>query len=392
MQIRIQTRSVTCVFLIFLVSIASIPLQAATLESSWTTGVYKIRAPAGKAWSEARNAVRMNRGWIFARNDAKNLYLLVDMTGDVTNDSPKNRHPWGDFVSLTFDIDRNGKITPKRDIQYAQQSGTYKLRLQRANAQKRFTGNRPTKAKLYAGFTSTPVLRRQHRVWEFIIPLKELTEKPGGKLRFGISVHSERPKFSDSLPSNYLKEIRKFTELRLASNPMIFHMVNMATVPSRVATIDRVIIRPDFRKFRPSGGNLTVVPPPPGTCPMPKGDPVKRAILPNGFIELTYANGTKKRQIKDGWEFVCPDGSVFMAQVIMKSTINPTMDPTELPGGEGQGQLLLAHEGELLNIIGALVDNDETMVQNYLATEEEDWDVIERIGSRGRLISFLLAE
>ena len=391
MQKSTQPCPVTRIFLAIVLCLSFMPLQAATLQSSWSSEVYKAKAPAGKAWSEARNAVRMNHGWLFARNDDRNLYLMVDVTGDGINDAPKPRSPWGDFVSLTFDIDRNGKITSNTDLQYAQRSGTYQLMRSRANAQRRFSPQESTQAILHAGFSATLNQRKPHRVWEIVIPLQELSAKPGDQLHFGISVHSENPRFSDSLPSNYLREFNKFIELKLAPRPLLLHMVNMAKMPSRVGVIDRVVIRPDFTRFRP-GGNLTVVPPTPETCPMPEGDPVKRAILPNGFIELIYANGTKKRQLEDGWEFVCPDGRVFKAMVLMKSTINPTMDPTELPGEDNQGELLLAHEGRLLNIIGALVDNDQTMVQNYLATEEEEWDVIKRIDARGQLISFLLAE
>jgi hypothetical protein len=379
--------------LLFLLALALAPLQAATLQSSWSSGAYKARAPAGKSWSEARNAVRMDRGWLFARNDADNLYLLVDVTGDVVNDRPSRRPPGGDSVAVTVDVDRNGKITPGRDLQYGQEPGTYKLMSLYADRQGRFADKRKTAAKLYAGFTTTLNLRRQHRVWELVIPLKELSAKPGGTVRLGIDVRSERPEFVDSLPSNTRRDVGKFVEIRLATNPRIFHMVEMRRLPAKVGVIDRIVIRPDFSKLVRPGGNLAIVPPAPETCPMPEGDPVERAILPNGYIELTYGNGSKKRQVENGWEYVCPDGRVFMAQAIQKYTAAPgTLDPTDLPGGADHDLLLNAHASELLSIIGALVNNNQEMVDNYANSEDAEWDIVERIGARGKAISYLLAE
>lgn len=58
-------------------------------------------------------------GVLMVQNDEENLYVLLDMTGDTVNDTPKRDAPWGDYYWLSFDINRDHNVTPGVDVNYA---------------------------------------------------------------------------------------------------------------------------------------------------------------------------------------------------------------------------------------------------------------------------------
>jgi hypothetical protein len=53
------------------------------------------------------------------QNDEENLYILLDVTGDTTNDKPLQSSPWGDYYWVSFDIDKDRNISPGVDTNYA---------------------------------------------------------------------------------------------------------------------------------------------------------------------------------------------------------------------------------------------------------------------------------
>lgn len=69
-------------------------------------------------------------GFIAVRNDALRLYLLVDLLADTTADPPLLTAPWGDQISLTFDVDNDHEITNGVDLRYLLAPGLYNLRQQ----------------------------------------------------------------------------------------------------------------------------------------------------------------------------------------------------------------------------------------------------------------------
>ncbi len=370
--------------------------QAATLQATWATKHQPINAKFDADWSQERNAVRLEHGWLFARNDAQRLYLLIDLTGDTGNDKPLSKAPWGDYLSIAFDIDRDKKISVNKDIQYGQYPGTYRMGRQYFLGAGRFTGLQQTKTRLAAHFDRTVNYRRPHRIWELSIPLAELNAKPGASVRLGISTHSTKPAFSRSLPPNHTRQMKNLIELRLAGSPMASRFLVARLDPKALRKLvgqQRIVVRPKFHQLkpvRPGPGTLKPVEPTqPAPCPMPEGEPVGRAILQDGSIELRYANGSKKHRFQGGWKILCPDGTPVPTMVLFSSQIPPTLPPL-LPEGT-EAQWLEYHNTQLLGIINTLVD-DASMVDTYLKTEAADWSVYKRIQTRGETISYLLAE
>lgn len=362
--------------------------SALTLDARWTAQPHTVSARFDKEWQATRNAIRLEHGWLFARNDAKQLYLVVDLTGDTGNDKPLTQAPWGDFLSVAFDVNLDGKITIDTDSKYAQHPGSYRLGRQLFKGPGRFSGLGPTRARLAGGFGRTPAARQPHRIWELAIPLDELKATPGGRVRLGIRTHSTRPEFTDSMPVNHLRDLKNLIEIRLASAPMLATLRIARLDPQalrRLVANQRVVVQPKLP--RPPGRLTPIDPQVP--CPLPEGEPVGRAILPNGTIELRFANGSKKLRFAGGWEIICPDGTKVPTTVLFSTQIPPTLPPS-LPD-ETTTQWLEYHNTRLLGIIGTLVD-DPDMVDTYLGTEASGWSVYQRIQTRSETISYLLAE
>lgn len=374
----------------------TVSVSGASLTASWVTQPHEVAARFDRSWQQARDAIRLDNGWLFARNDSERLYLLIDLTGDTVDDQPKRAAPWGDFVSVAFDVDLNGGISADKDLQYSLYPGSHRLGRQYYKGPAKFSGLQLTQARLAAGFTGSPVLQRKHRIWEFSIPLKEVEAHPGGRVMVGVSTHSERPKFSDKLPSGYLQDLKGLIEIRLAANPTfaVFTKISSQDLRKLVAG-QRMVVRPKIAEAVPrpgQPGGLRQQPSGPGrppNCPVPEGEPVKRAIHADGTVELTYSNGSKKLHFQGGWKILCPDGTPVPTTVLFSTQIPPTMPPT-LPD-QAEMQWLEYHNMRLLGIINMLV-NDQTMVDNYLHTEPNDWSVYERIQKRSETISYLLAE
>lgn len=374
--------------LAIIVLLESNPVFATTLNARWVAQQHSVNARFDKGWQDTRNAIRLERGWLFARNDAKQLYLLIDLTGDTGNDKPLTQAPWGDFLSVAFDVDLNGKISINTDLTFGQYPGSYRLGRQVFKGPGRFSGLGPTRARMAGGFGRTPASRQPHRVWELAIPLDELKAKAGGRVRLGITTHSVRPTFSDAYPTNHLRQFKDLLEIRLASSPMLAQFRVARLSPNAVRQLvanQRIVVQPKTQ--HPAGDLQLVTPQPP--CALPKGEPVGRAILPNGTIELRFANGSKKRRLQGGWEILCPDGTKVPATVLFSTQIPPTLPPT-LPDATAN-EWLEYHDTRLLGIINSLVD-DPAMVDTYLKTEAPGWSVYQRIQSRSETISYLLAE
>ena len=369
-------------------------LHAATLISSWATNHQSVNAQFDADWKNSRNAIRLGNGWLFARNDSKTLFLLIDLTGDTGNDPPLNSSPWGDYLSLTVDIDLNRKISPNIDFQYGQYPGTFRIGRQYFLAADRFTGLKPSDAKLVSGFSASRNFKRPHRLWELAIPLKEIKTKPGKTIRVGIGTHSNQPAFNHSVPRNHTRSMGSLIELRLASSPIRVQrpdiQINPSVLREMVAKHKLVIVpmNSDLQPLTPGVGGISANRPN-TPCELPKGKPDSRGILPDGTIELRYANGAKKRRKKGSWEILCPDGTIVPATVLYSTQIPPTLPPS-LPD-ETAAQWLEYHNWQLLGIIDGLV-GDQAMLNSYLQTEATEWTIYQRIQSRRETISYLLAE
>ncbi len=356
------------------------------LSSSWSAQSRQVSAQFDRFWQQPRTALRLDHGWLLARNDASHLYLLIDLTGDQVEDRPASKSPWGDYLSLNFDIDRDQKITPDRDIAFGLYPGSHRLGKQWFKGAGRYSGLDKTGARLVSRFSRTPTQEQPHRLWEIAIPLQELEAKPGGKVRFGLITHSRRPAFTDHLPSGQSRNFKQLIELQLAAAPMLRAVFKPDLMLMQQVQAQRIRIRPDLDRLaqqgRP-GGRL-----PPG-CQEPVGEPSKRIIEADGSVTLIYRNGSRKQRTAGGWKMFCADGTPIPVTVLYSTQISPTLPPT-LPDQTTQ-EWLEFHSMGLLGIIQGLVE-DPQMVERYLTTENAGWSPYETIDNRRKTIDYLLAE
>lgn len=184
-------------------------------------------------WDAAADSgTRLPHGLAFFQYDDANLYILLDLTGDTHDDPPVTGAPWGDFLSLSVDVDRNRAITPNVDLSYGLYPGRYALGVQTYIRPGAWTGLRSTQARLGAGFGISTNARTPHRVWEIAIPLREIDAGPGRTVRLGIRMHSQTPAFDDAFPTNLNRDFSGLLEVSL-SLPRIASEVTPAQVKRR---------------------------------------------------------------------------------------------------------------------------------------------------------------
>lgn len=373
---------------------ASASAFATSLNSTWVDKPHKPVARFDSFWQEERDAVRLDNGWMFARNDKDQLYLLIDLTGDTVDNKPMSTPPWGDFVSVVFDVDRNGVISANKDLRYGEYPGTYRLGRQQYIGMDRFSGLQPTQALLAVAFSGTSIMRQKHRIWEFSIPLKEIEATPGGRVLLGIETYSEQPRFDDKLPTRHMQELKGLIEIYLARNPSNNFLAKMNFQDLRkMVSEQRIVVRPK-NELHPQLGSSGGLHTPPATnqpphCPLPEGEPIKRAILDDGTIELSYANGSKKMNFHGGWKILCPDGTPVPTATLRSTQIPPT-EPPILPN-EVDMRWFEYQDMRLMGIISMLV-KDQGMVDKYLENEPQYWNIYQRIQHHSETISQLLAE
>ncbi len=376
-----------------LLAIVPVTAAAETLAAAWTGDQRRVSARFDDFWSERRTALRLDRGWLYARNDAEWLYLLLDLTGDTGSDRSSGGR---DYLSLVVDVDGNGRVTPDRDVAYGMYRDRHRLGRQRFHGPGRLTGLQSTRARLAVGFGPSPASRRPHRIWELAIPLAEIEAKAGGAVRLGIRVHSATPGFTEERPPNLYRDFADLLRVRLTAPPMIMGVIaarpEIATARTERPRVGAIVGQVDpsvLRRLQPrvvlqveEGGERA-------DCPLPAGEAVDRRIRPDGAVELVYANGSRKVRRQGGWSVYCPDGTAAPVTALFSTQIPPTLPPT-LPD-ETHAEWLAFHANRLLGIIGGVVD-DPDMVQRYLDSEGEDWSVYRRIQERGDTIDYLIAE
>jgi hypothetical protein len=164
------------------------------------SGIYATSPPTidgavtGKEWDNAAR-IPLGHGSMLVKNDNSNLYILVDLTGDTTNDPPLSDSPWGDFFTLDFDVNIDNEITPKTDISYGLLPGKYYLCITYYLGSGQFTScrnappwNESIYSKMGAGFGATPNSAKSHRIWEFAISLLEI--KATSMVRLGLGTQA----------------------------------------------------------------------------------------------------------------------------------------------------------------------------------------------------------
>lgn len=175
----------------------------------------KIDGTATSSEWEGTPSLPLGHGRLHFQNDAANLYLLVDLTGDTQADPPLAYDPWGDYFWLTFDVDLNSAITPNVDLDYNTYPGTHSLGLQKYLAPGTWAGLSSTYSQLGAGFGPSPNSSSPHRIWEFAISLAEIQAAPNELVRLGMRNYSQSPSFKDDLPGNFFNDFSNLIEIAL---------------------------------------------------------------------------------------------------------------------------------------------------------------------------------
>ncbi|MGE5224429.1 MAG: hypothetical protein ACM3PY_18480 [Omnitrophica WOR_2 bacterium] len=220
-------------------------LQAAPLVSRFacTAPIVNGAAPYLE-WGTA-SSVAMPHGKISFLNDATHLYILVDVTGDTVADPPGSVAAPGDYSWVSFDVNRDGKITPDLDVNYATFPGTTNLGLQQYLAPNEWTGLGPTASLFGEGFGPSPSSPVAHRIFEYGILLSEIRAVPGDTVRTGIRAFSPKPSFTDDTPVNFTADFANLIQVQLSKGPCDISLVKHG-VPSLVSPGDILTYQIDY--------------------------------------------------------------------------------------------------------------------------------------------------
>jgi len=197
-------------------------------QSTWASPAPQINGVATNA--EWGSAPRLNfaNGQLRIQNDLGRLYLLLDVTGDTTNDPLQPDTPWGDYFWLAWDVNGDRNVTADVDLLHGIYPGTSTVGLCHFIEPGAVTPLEPSGASLARGFGATPGSPTPHRFWEMSIPLEEIgadayrwvaNPEDAHPLRLGFHVHSEVPLISDYVPQDLLQDFARCTRILLALSP-----------------------------------------------------------------------------------------------------------------------------------------------------------------------------
>src|SRR5215208_141657 len=186
--------------------------------SGWAPVAPTADGTAGATeWANAGSAV-LPHGRLLFKNDGVNLYGLIDVTGDNANDPPLSQAPWGDFIWLTFDVDRDAAIDANLDVNYGIFPGSTTFGRQFYLGASTWTGLQATQAQLAEGFGASPGSAAAHRFWEVTVPFSEIQGFSGGIARMGVKTYSQNPFFDDNTPSNFSSDFTNLILVHFAPN------------------------------------------------------------------------------------------------------------------------------------------------------------------------------
>ena len=307
-----------------------------TSDSILIDGIFQAQE-----WKAIGQRFKLQNGWVAFLNDDSTLYLMINLTQDYGDDSPKRTAPWGDFISLSFDVDRNRSITPNVDVAYGLYPGSYRAGIQyylRAGAR---TGLQPTRSKVAAGFSGA-YSRSLHRFWEVAIPLSEIKAEPGQSVRMGIHTHSELPRFNDYHPSSMNRDFSELIEVKLATAST--------------------------------------------SQPQPSSN-LKPEITAEGNVRTYYSDGRIKELYDGGYKIIYPDGT---EQIFLHHQVSLLIPP--LPPDNSEYEWLDGHARNLLSVMELMVES--ASVSNYKQVESQkipDGNLYQIINMRLQYIDRLLS-
>jgi|GEM_PF-493083 len=247
----------------------------APFQSGWAAPPPSIDGVATQAeWGEAPR-LNFANGKVRIQNDLLNLYLLLDVTNDTTNDPLQPDTPWGDYFWLVWDVNGDRNITPDVDLLHGIYPGTDNIGLCRFIEPGAVTGLQPSEGMLARGFGPTPGSPAPHRFWEIAIPLLEVGADAAEwaadpldahPLRMGFHVHSEVPLISDYVPPDLLQDFTRLTRVLLALSPGLTGVggpifATVGVIPSTEITDGYATTDPSYTlyvKDAPFGGSLNL--------------------------------------------------------------------------------------------------------------------------------------
>lgn len=191
------------------------------LRSPWRTMPLAIDGTLAPAeWKEAAQ-MPLPKGYLFAQNDAENLYLAFDLTADTGND------PNNDFFWLMIDVDRNGVPTPYHDILYGtppnEPNRLGKWLMVGPGACVPTADTFHIASRVRQGFGPSLHSRMSHRIWELAINLKEIGVDlhpfgPPPIVRFGLHIASSNPPFAADTPERAFYDFHQFHSIVLSTH------------------------------------------------------------------------------------------------------------------------------------------------------------------------------
>jgi hypothetical protein len=227
------------------------PQSTNFINSSYVSTPPDIDGSIGFGEWSLSNTIEFDSGFLTVVNDRTRLYILVDLLEDTGNDTTS---PDKDFFWLTFDVDRDGQITPDVDLNYGTIPANNNMRYQYYTGPATWTGLQPetfsSKARGFGCFFADGSFQlqispykagcRRHRVWEFGIDLAEIDADPGDTVRMGLRVVSPNPSIDESIPPNFwFTDFGDLIEVKLGSpNTFIFVQNKNATVELEAAPFE----------------------------------------------------------------------------------------------------------------------------------------------------------
>ncbi|MGH1383171.1 hypothetical protein [Kordia sp.] len=197
-----------------------------TIKSTWAGTPISLDDQLEDAvWSGAQEKqMKFDGGFMLAKNDAKYLYVALDVVKDTHNDPGTEDYFW-----FTFDRNRNKAITPNYDVNYGNYPGNpNKIGRQYYKGAGRWTGllNEVQKSECKSTFGTSPNSATPHRIWKFKFRLTDLKVNLlwwwfSSYTKFGFRVHSNKPNLNYDTPTNFFRDFSKLHTLYFSRKPSI---------------------------------------------------------------------------------------------------------------------------------------------------------------------------
>jgi hypothetical protein len=192
------------------------------LRSVWADAPMDLDAPLDSgAWAGA-GRMKFPKGWVLVKNDARFLYLALDVVDDVGNDPGT-----GDYFWLTFDVNRDRSITANKDLNFGTPPNQPdQLMKQFYLGPNRWTGLQATPSAVRTEFGPSENSAKKHRIWKFRIDLAEIAVNLAWPLGtphtfFGFRVNSTTPSFIQEVPTGFASDFAGLRQLVLSRRPTI---------------------------------------------------------------------------------------------------------------------------------------------------------------------------